>query len=45
MIESLGRRVLKLARVRIGHLKLGDLTSGRWRLLTRDEVKSLMPSR
>jgi 23S rRNA pseudouridine2604 synthase len=41
MCTALGHRVLQLARVRIMHIKLGDLPSGQWRHLTpkeRDEI-------
>jgi pseudouridine synthase len=41
MIEALGHNVLKLVRIQIGDLKLGDLQVGKWRNLTRDEVKRL----
>ena len=41
MVEALGARVLKLVRVRIGPLTIGDLPIGRWRLLTRAEVDAL----
>ena len=41
MVEALGARVLKLVRVRIGGISIGDLQSGEWRYLTPDEVRSL----
>lgn len=41
MIEALGHKVLKLVRIRIGHLSLGDLPVGKWRRLSRDEVRRL----
>lgn len=41
MVESLGKKVLKLVRVEIGALRLGDLPVGQWRRLTREEVKGL----
>jgi pseudouridine synthase len=41
MVEALGHNVLKLVRIQIGDLKLGDLQVGKWRNLTRDEVKRL----
>jgi 16S rRNA U516 pseudouridylate synthase RsuA-like enzyme len=44
MVEALGAVVLKLVRVRIGPLGIGTLPIGKWRLLTRAEVESLMPS-
>jgi len=33
--------VLKLVRVRIGHIAIGRLPIGKWRLLTAAEVASL----
>jgi pseudouridine synthase len=33
MIEALGSHVLKLVRVRIGSIAIGDLPIGRWRVL------------
>jgi 23S rRNA pseudouridine2605 synthase len=44
MFEKLGFPVLKLRRIEIGKIKLGDLPEGKWRYLTQDEVKSLMKS-
>jgi 23S rRNA pseudouridine2605 synthase len=41
MVEALGARVLELVRVRIGQLTIGTLTSGTWRLLTRDEAAAV----
>ena len=41
MFYELGYEVKKLVRVRVGHLRLGDLPRGHWRLLTRNELKSL----
>lgn len=41
MVEALGHRVLKLVRIRIGTLSLGDLVMGKWRMLTRREVEQL----
>lgn len=41
MVESLGREVLRLTRVRVGPLNLGSLPSGKFRRLTRDEVAAL----
>jgi 23S rRNA pseudouridine2605 synthase len=38
MVEALGARVLKLVRVRIGGIAIGDLQSGKWRHLTSEEV-------
>lgn len=39
MLEALGCRVVRLRRVRIAGLRLGDLPSGKWRRLTAREVK------
>jgi pseudouridine synthase len=41
MIEALGSKVLKLVRVRIGALEIGELPIGRWRELTAAEVRGL----
>jgi pseudouridine synthase len=41
MVEALGARVLKLVRVRIGAIGIGDLQIGKWRLLTPAEVRSI----
>jgi 16S rRNA U516 pseudouridylate synthase RsuA-like enzyme len=41
MVETLGAKVLKLVRVRIGSLSIGTLPIGRWRLLTDAEVRAL----
>ena len=42
MFEVLGRRVIKLQRIQIGPIKLGELRAGRWRTLTEAEIKSLL---
>ena len=42
MFEVLGRGVIKLQRVQIGPIKLGELRVGRWRTLTDTEIKSLL---
>jgi pseudouridine synthase len=39
MLEAVGCRVVRLRRVRIAGLRLGDLASGKWRRLTEQEVK------
>ncbi|MBN2465986.1 rRNA pseudouridine synthase [candidate division WOR-3 bacterium] len=39
MLEALGCRVVRLRRVRIAGLRLGDLPLGKWRRLTEKEVK------
>ena len=41
MFETVGYRVKRLLRVRIGNLRLGDLPCGHWRALTHRELKSL----
>lgn len=42
MLEVLGRNVIKLQRIQIGPIKLGELRLGRWRTLTGAEIKSLL---
>ncbi len=44
MMEALEYQVLKLVRIQIGDLELGELMVGRWRNLTRQEVNRLMTS-
>lgn len=39
MLEALGCGVVRLKRVRIAGLRLGDLPSGKWRRLSEQEVK------
>lgn len=41
MCEALGYEVVKLKRVRIMDLSLGDLKTGQWRVLTKEEVQTL----
>lgn len=41
MVEAVGARVLKLVRVKIGAITIGDLPIGKWRLLTRQELSAL----
>lgn len=41
MFDQLGYKVERLVRVRVGHLRLGDLPRGHWRLLSKNELKSL----
>jgi len=41
MIEAVGSKVLKLVRVAIGPIRIGDLPIGKWRRLTADEVRAL----
>jgi 23S rRNA pseudouridine2605 synthase len=42
LFQALGAVVLRLQRIRIGSIKLGQLPVGRWRVLTEEEVRSLM---
>lgn len=41
MVEKIGNRVTKLKRVRIATISLGELKVGKWRYLTRNEIKTL----
>ena len=41
MVEAVGARVVKLARVNIGPIAIGTLPAGKWRRLTRAEVGSV----
>ncbi len=43
MCSALGYRVLRLQRVRIMNVRLGNLASGQWRYLTPDELAELLP--
>jgi 23S rRNA pseudouridine2605 synthase len=45
MIEAIGSRVLKLVRIQIGALRIGDLPIGRYRELTGSEVAMLAKGR
>lgn len=45
MVEALDAKVLKLVRVAIGSIRIGDLPIGKSRELTPDEVRQLLPSR
>jgi pseudouridine synthase len=42
MIEALGGRVMKLVRIRIGNLALGNLPIGHYRILSRQELAELL---
>jgi 23S rRNA pseudouridine2604 synthase len=42
MCSALGWRVKRLLRLRIMHIRLGDLPSGRWRELTPEEIGPLV---
>jgi 23S rRNA pseudouridine2605 synthase len=41
MCEQVGLKVAKLTRVAIGSITLGDLQIGKWRYLSRDEIRML----
>ncbi len=41
MVESLGAKVLKLVRTKIGTIEIGDLEIGKYRELTTKEVAAL----
>jgi 23S rRNA pseudouridine2605 synthase len=41
MIEAMGVDVLRLVRVAVGPLKMGDLAKGKYRSLTADEKQML----
>ena len=41
MVEALGGKVLKLVRLRIGSISIGDLPIGKHRSLTATELRSL----
>jgi 23S rRNA pseudouridine2605 synthase len=41
MLEAVDSKVLKLVRIAIGPIRLGDLPIGRWRYLTAEELASL----
>ena len=41
MFDAVGHRVLKLKRISVGKVKLGNLKVGKWRTLTEKEINSL----
>jgi 23S rRNA pseudouridine2605 synthase len=43
MLEAIGSKVLKLVRIQIGSLRIGDLPIGHYRELTHTEVVALFP--
>jgi pseudouridine synthase len=45
MVEAIGSKVLKLVRVAIGPVRIGDLPIGKWRHLTDAEVQGLRAER
>ena len=44
MLEAINHRVIKLKRVKIGGLELGDLKTGAWRYMKERDFKDLMGS-
>lgn len=44
LLEAVAHPVLRLVRVAIGALALGELDKGKWRYLSTDEVRRLVPS-
>lgn len=42
MCDAVGLTVLRLQRIQIGPIKVGELPSGKWRTLTEHEIKSLL---
>jgi 23S rRNA pseudouridine2605 synthase len=44
MLKTFDIAVLRLIRVRIGDLQLGQLPKGGWRVVTEHEIKSLLPA-
>jgi 23S rRNA pseudouridine2605 synthase len=45
MVEAVGSKVIKLTRVAIGPVRIGDLQIGKWRHLTEGEVRALRDAR
>jgi 23S rRNA pseudouridine2605 synthase len=41
MFETVGYRIERLLRIRIGNLRVGDLPCGHWRAVTKSELRSL----
>jgi pseudouridine synthase len=41
MIEAIGSKVLKLVRVAIGPVRIGELPIGKWRSLSEEEIRLL----
>ena len=41
MIEAIGGKVLKLVRVAIGPVRIGELPIGQWRRLSDEEIRAL----
>jgi 23S rRNA pseudouridine2604 synthase len=45
MCSALGWRVKRIVRLRIMHIRLGELPAGRWRDLTEAELRPLLAAR
>jgi 23S rRNA pseudouridine2605 synthase len=45
MLEAVGSKVLKLVRVAIGPIRIGELQIGKWRKLTEEEISALSGGR
>jgi 23S rRNA pseudouridine2604 synthase len=45
MCSFFGYKVVRLQRVRIVNLRLDGLAIGHWRVLTREEVRGLLPGK
>ena len=43
LFAALGHEVVQLRRTQIGTIRLGELPSGKWRILSPTEIKSLLP--
>jgi pseudouridine synthase len=43
LFEAVGHEVTRLKRVRLGGLELGDLAAGKWREITRAEIRRAFP--
>jgi 23S rRNA pseudouridine2605 synthase len=41
MLAAVGHPVLDLVRIGIGPIELGDISVGKWRFLTGEELKAL----
>jgi 23S rRNA pseudouridine2605 synthase len=44
LLEAIGHEVTRLKRVRLGGLELGDLAPGKWREITRAEIRRAFPA-
>jgi 23S rRNA pseudouridine2605 synthase len=43
LFEALRLRISRLQRIQVGKIRLGELPQGKWRTLTKSEIKSLLP--